>query len=295
MNKYLIFRTDRVGDFLLTAILIKSIKRNDVNSYIKIVASVKNSNYIQSFENINEVVELKKGLINKIRIIYKLQKDNYNSIIIHDGKNRSKFISFFLKSKNKIFVNSRILFSQINKIKKILGALNYNFEEDDLNTLNNRKYTKKINLPKKYIVLHFDEKWIYNTYIRSYQNIEPDENQLLLFLSALLNKLNKNIIVTTGINTPKILSNIFSKKINSKIELFKNLNFFDLEKVVINSDLLISCHGSISHICAAKKIKQIDIIDRSYKYSLWTEHFRNYQSIVRTKFSDLSKNILDNL
>ena len=42
MNKYLIFRTDRIGDFLLTAILIKSIKRNDPKSYIKIITSEKN-------------------------------------------------------------------------------------------------------------------------------------------------------------------------------------------------------------------------------------------------------------
>ena len=34
MNKYLIFRTDRIGDFLLTLILIKCIKRNDKKSYM---------------------------------------------------------------------------------------------------------------------------------------------------------------------------------------------------------------------------------------------------------------------
>ena len=31
MNNYLFFRTDRIGDFLLSAILIKSIKKNDSN------------------------------------------------------------------------------------------------------------------------------------------------------------------------------------------------------------------------------------------------------------------------
>ena len=39
MKNYLIFRTDRIGDFLTTAILIKSIKFNDVNSKIVLVAS----------------------------------------------------------------------------------------------------------------------------------------------------------------------------------------------------------------------------------------------------------------
>ena len=39
MNNYLFFRTDRIGDFLVSAILIKSIKRNNQNSYIIVISS----------------------------------------------------------------------------------------------------------------------------------------------------------------------------------------------------------------------------------------------------------------
>ena len=46
MNKYLFFRTDRIGDFLLSAVLLRSIKRNDKSSHITIVASEKNYDYI---------------------------------------------------------------------------------------------------------------------------------------------------------------------------------------------------------------------------------------------------------
>ena len=60
MKKYLIFRTDRIGDFLLTAILINSIKRNNPNSYIVVVASESNFDYIKTFKNIDEVFLLKK-------------------------------------------------------------------------------------------------------------------------------------------------------------------------------------------------------------------------------------------
>ena len=38
---YLIFRTDRIGDFLMTSSLLSAIKRNDDNSKIFIVASKK--------------------------------------------------------------------------------------------------------------------------------------------------------------------------------------------------------------------------------------------------------------
>jgi len=58
MNKYLIFRTDRIGDFLLTAILINSIKRNDPNSMITVISSEKNYKYIKSFNFVDEVILL---------------------------------------------------------------------------------------------------------------------------------------------------------------------------------------------------------------------------------------------
>ena len=79
------------------------------------------------------------------------------------------------------------------------------------------------------------------------------------------------------------------------VSLLENINFSSLENIVVNSDLLIACHGAISHVAAAKKVKQIDIIDLSYNYSRWTEHFRNYSYINRTKFNKLSKQILETI
>ena len=55
MNNYLFFRTDRIGDFLISAILIKSIKRNDLKSNIIVVSSKKNYAYIKSLDFIDEV------------------------------------------------------------------------------------------------------------------------------------------------------------------------------------------------------------------------------------------------
>ena len=66
MNTYLIFRTDKIGDFLLSTILINSIKRNDPDSHITIVSSKKNYDYIKSFNFVNEVITLENSLFNKI-------------------------------------------------------------------------------------------------------------------------------------------------------------------------------------------------------------------------------------
>ena len=293
MNNYLIFRTDRLGDFLLTAILIKSIKRNDPDCSISLVSSEKNFEYINSFENIDKVFFLKRGFINKLLLFFSLNKLSYNSIIVHDAKNRSKIISFFLKSKKKYISNNKKLVSYIDEIKCILKYLNFNFDDVDLNTLDNRNIDYSKLDQKDYILFHFDEKWIFSKYIKSYVNIEPTEKDLELFLNSLSLKFNKHIIVTTGVDAPDILQNIFKRNLNSKIQLINNTNFIDLECLINNSSLLISCHGSVSHVASAKNIKQIDIVDEGYNYSKWTKHFRKYKSINRKPFNELSFEILN--
>ena len=82
--------------------------------------------------------------------------------------------------------------------------------------------------------------------------------------------------ITTGPKTPLLLKLINELPKNDMYQIYENLNFFQLEKITLNSSLLISCHGSISHIASAIEIKQIDIIDNSYRYDKWTKHFRNY-------------------
>ena len=99
MKNYLIFRTDRIGDFLLTAILIRAIKRNDPSSFIQVIGSIKNYDYIKSFKSVNEVFLLKKGFFNRFKLFILLKKKKYQNIIIHDSKQRSKIISFFLSKK----------------------------------------------------------------------------------------------------------------------------------------------------------------------------------------------------
>ena len=121
-------------------------------------------------------------------------------------------------------------------------------------------------------------------------DIEPSKNELIRFLNQLSDK--KKNVITTGVKTPKIIDQIISSMDINKIEILNNQSFEDLEDVVSKSDVLISCHGAISHIAAARKIKQIDIIDKSYEYNKWTSHFRNYDHVYRDKFSVLSEIII---
>ena len=291
-NKYLIFRNDRIGDLLVTAILIKSIKKNDSTSDITLITSEKNHSYAINFPFIDNLVLLENNFLSKLNLILKLRKDDYSNIIIHDDKNRSKIISFFLNSKNKITLKEPEKFSHVENIKYILKRMNFFFYDDSLNILSHKKYQSNEN---KTIQLHFDEKWIHKNYIQKFINIEPNENELIDFIKKINEKSKLQLIITTGSNIPNVLKNILPKVYDLNIRVYEKLNFSELEEITSSSSHLISCHGAISHIASANEIPQIDIIDKSYNYKRWTDHFRNYTSIYREKFLDLSDKIIQKI
>ena len=291
MKKFLLFRTDRLGDFLISAVLLNSIKRNNPNSYIEVVASKNNYSYIKSFQNIDNVRLLKNNIFDKIRFFFIYFLSKFDAVIIHDAKRRSMFVSFPIICKHKITFNKNVYPNHINFIESTLDRLKYNFRNEDLNILKSRNsiYSKK-----KYCVLHFDEKWFKEQYIQEYSSIEPSENELKSFLSNLSKKINCDLIITTGIKKPFLLDKI-SSSLNENIKIKSKINFFELEKIIYSDALLISCHGFVSHVASSSNIKQIDIIDKKSEndYKKVTKHFRNYTSIYRKKFSVLSSDILN--
>ena len=64
MNKYLIFRTDRIADFLVSAILLRAIKKNDPKSHITIISSSRKYSYIKGFKDIFKVLSIIKQIKN---------------------------------------------------------------------------------------------------------------------------------------------------------------------------------------------------------------------------------------
>ena len=91
-NKYIFFRTDRIGDFLLSAILIKSIKRSDKNSFITVVASKKNYLYIK-FDFVDEVILFPESYFSKIIFYLRFIFKKFYLIALLDGKKRSLYFS----------------------------------------------------------------------------------------------------------------------------------------------------------------------------------------------------------
>ena len=187
MNNYLFFRTDRIGDFLVSAILLKAIKRNDKKAHISVVASSKNYFFINTLDFIDEVFLYPDNFLKKIFFFIKLRKKKYGLICALDGKKRSIYFSFFLKSKVKILMTTKKIFKKLLKyffskiylfdesknkleeIKDVLSLLKMSFDKNDISFLKEKKINlKKINLLHDFIIFHFDEKWIYVQYINKY-------------------------------------------------------------------------------------------------------------------------------
>ena len=115
--KTLVFRSDRLGDFIISSPFIISYKKKFPKNKITNISSDYNYDYIKDFDFIDHVIPITifnnfiKKLYNLIRLIIKFRKYTYSDIIVLDGKNRSFFIAMFLKGKKFMFLKSDILIS----------------------------------------------------------------------------------------------------------------------------------------------------------------------------------------
>jgi ADP-heptose:LPS heptosyltransferase len=249
---YLIFRTDRIGDFLITSSLITAIKRNNKKSKVFIVASNKNKIFIKSFKFIDKVFLLKsKSLLNRLKLIIELRKYKFDNIIISDKKNRSILFGVLLNSHNKVFNVSKkiqkiflnIFYKNVfldndkienQSIKKTLSknckSLNINLEDKDFHYLKPDQFKSEyhhsnfLNLENlEFLVFHFDEKWEKESYSKFFSkaskltDICMSQKVFMNFLSNISKKTSKNIVVTTGTLEPKIIKELksCSRKINN--------------------------------------------------------------------------------
>ena len=325
-NKYLFIRTDRIGDFLLSAILIKSIKRSDKNSIITVIASKKNYNYIKKFSYIDEVIEYPANLPERFSLYLNFFLKKYYMVVALDGKKRSIFLCIITNSKIRILCTYKkiyksifkFLFSQIYldhespskiyEIKNILNKLNYQLIDTDLNTISKKNENNLIINNDDYILFHFDEKWIHNDYIKNYKSIEPDNYlEFENFIKNIVNRTENNLYITTGLISNKftdLIKNKFNKisefkfelnHNNKKILFFEKTTFLELEVLLSKSQILISCHGAATHVAASFNIKIIDILDNSKDlfYQKWTRHFRNYTKIERDNFKSITTKIIN--
>jgi len=323
-KRILIFRTDRIGDLIVTCPVILTIKEYFFNTHITLIASKKNFEYASKTNFFNNIIQYPdKGIINKFIFFSKLKKEKFDYIFIFDGKERSFISSFFLKSKYKVALSTKIKsyygiynikffkFDEEDKLYEVYQSIinhceikteitNYNF----LTKLVDNNFSKEVPIDN-YVHIHLDEKWFSKHYIKSYTDIRPNYDQFIDFINKISE--NDNLLITTGIVNFDFLDELRSRfflKLNEKIYVKKNLNksiylifkpsFFDIESLIKKTKILITCHGPLTHIANHFNIKLIDIIEENKIkfYNSYTHYIKNYNFMFRKDFSELKSNLL---
>ena len=102
MAKFLIFRTDRIGDFITSQLVTNSISEVSKKNQIDVVASRYNSKYIKNFKYINRIFIFDKTqnkILDFFNLFLQIKNKNYDFLIVLDGKRRSFLSGIFINSK----------------------------------------------------------------------------------------------------------------------------------------------------------------------------------------------------
>jgi ADP-heptose:LPS heptosyltransferase len=329
MKRFIIFRNDRLGDFLILTNIIKKIKDKYKDAHITIVASSFNYKFIKNYKIIDKVYLYNRtdSFFYKISLIRDLFKNKYYASFSVDGKSFSNFCNFIIKSKFKLglvykfkflniwltkpnFLYNYLIFDKyetftskkyLTKIEhlptKLINLANFLNLEIKLNDnyyfevskKEQIKFSKSKYFKKKYILFHLDEKW---TDIEQV-NIKLYEN--LLFLSR---KSKKIIIITSFKNNFNYFKNLKKKINNNKsknIYIVENSNLYFFERLIKHSLFSISCHsGYLVQVAGSNSSNIIDIINKvDYKwYSSWKPLNTKHKFIYKSSINLIFNNLI---
>ena len=277
--KIALIRDDGIGDLIISSPIIENIKNFKPLSKIHIYCSNRNEEYCQILKEnkiINDYFLIPKNLnlIQKIFLIIKIRKHQYNNIFVLSPRNINYFYSKFSGAITSGIVNINTGKNGIDRYRPAKLLINYllNYNEiidcrNDFSYCKDVHYSNHyISLLKKtfptikspttsyfkprikssihttlskynifdYIIFHLDEKW-------NRTNWKYDELNKLL--NAIEHNTSKNIIITEGMLKTYFNEyiNIFKfNKINDSI-LYKSTNFKTLYLIKdINSNDLFS-------------------------------------------------------
>ena len=309
--KICISRIDKMGDMILTLPVIKSIKIQNPEIKIHVLASNQNAKVLKNIEYIDKVLLIESSINSFIWILNQLQKTKYDFFINFSPTIKSYLLCFFSKSQKKaalIFLSryKKSFFSKffLRSLTKIFCHFQYVVNRfDRLNNNHEIHQTKMmfnlineceikydndvlidIVLPlekityseKKLIVVHLSEKWI-NSYYS-----EDD----FLNLISLLAKENFSIVLTTDNSTKNKFKKIYEKyniiseknfkelkTTYNRIVILDNLDYDSWIKIIYSSNAVITPECGCTHIAAACKVPVNIIYDpKNYPDAIHKEY-----------------------
>ena len=324
MAKYLIFRTDRIGDFITSQVISSSIYESSNKNQIDMVTSKYNYNYIKYFKYLRNIYIFDKTgfkALDFLNLYLKIRNNYYDYLIILDGKRRSFLSGIFVNAKSKIcflkdffpkisiflFYSKYIKNAETNiQFKNFETLLNYIDIKlpKKLNYYNKYKFKKNLyNFKEQYLHLHLDEKWFENYYFHDFDYMNLNEDNIFFFLNQITKKFKINIVITQGTKTIEVMKKFKSKYFSNKrnilqlnnksIYFIANTSFRDLENIVKNSKFLITCHGALTHVSHSFSIPTFDIIQKGREqfFLFWSGHMNNIYRLFRADIKDIIKQI----
>jgi ADP-heptose:LPS heptosyltransferase len=323
MKRIIIFRADRLGDFLIISNIIRALKKKYKDSHITVVGSQFNSNFIKSYKVIDKVIiyDKRSSIKEKIKILNDITKNEYFCSLSLDGKSFSNIANFFLKAKFKFGISYR--FNLFNFIKWSKPNFIYNyFVFDRYEFFTSKKNLSKIeHLPsiliklannlklnlnsKKEYFYEIKNKALINSKKLFQQKIKKkfvlihlDEkwNDVLHinedFFNELINFKNETkykLVLTSNRNNHLYYKNIKKKLSNHKDILFlENLSLELLERIMSMSSYTVSCHsGFIVQIAGFNKTKVIDVINKKdlIWYSCWKPLNTKHKFVFKSNYN----------
>ena len=258
MKKIIIFKTDRIGDFVYFSPCLKNIKDNFKNNCeITVVCGKYNYQIVKNYKQIDKIICFTNNyFFDFFNLITKTILNKYDYLFQFDGINKSYFFSLFIKAKIKstIFFKKKSKFININYnrirptyfLRKIFQ--NFLICDQDYNIKNENSHyqTNYFNILKK-IDINTDSKknlfYLDEFYLTSFNKIiktftddyclfhideksnRLDEKNFNNFVKLIINKsFDSNILITFGLGKLKhenILKN------NFVILDFNNQNLFN--------------------------------------------------------------------
>lgn len=245
MKNIIIFRTDRLGDYLIHSRPIYELKKKHTESHLILVCSNLNKKILEHAKYIDEIIIFDKNFsfLKKLKVFFKIVKKNYFASFVLDGKNFSYLCNLFIFSNRKfglLYKSNKKIFNfnfSVYKPYKLYGFFFFN----KFAVFTSRKYLKKSeNLCQKYLNL-FNELNLNLTVADSYVFQSKKNTEFEFQLQKSKFKLNNYIlihfdekwldVVDNGhdlINSIKNLSKLTKNKIvltayNNSFEYFKNL------------------------------------------------------------------------
>ena len=326
MNRYLIFRTDRIGDYIFSRVITDAIKKQNSLNTIDFVCSSYNAKYIRNYKDISEIYILDKyDLKLMIKNLISINSSQYDYLIILDGKRRSIFFSLFLKAKYKIavlkdwrpfillklFFDKFLINSEVNsQYENFVSLANLIDLKISTKTDYYKSYVFKKNLKKikhsNYLLLHLDEKWFEGYYYKDFTYMNLNNKNFHTFIKTIFDKFKKPIIITSGFVKMPVFTEIIQKrfkKINdneyvsnkykNKLIFIDNTDFQDIEIFVKKSKILICCEGAISHVSNAFGVKTIALVNYTGVETgyFWTKHMPKIKLLHRSNIKDICYNI----